>query len=81
MMIIKKYTEVVKILQILIKSILFEAHSYVVNGLEDNVSYEVRVTATNHLGTSEMSNLYLASTTINTPPVMSEYKLINRPTR
>ena len=37
------------------KSKLVRSHSYTVNGLEDNVSYEVRVTATNHLGTSEMS--------------------------
>lgn len=62
------------------KSKLVRSHSYTVNGLEDNVSYEVRVTATNHLGTSEMSNSYIASTTSVTPPVMSEYKLINRPT-
>ena len=62
------------------KSKLVRSHSYTVNGLEDNVSYEVRVTATNHLGTSEMSKTYIASTTSVNPPVMQEYKLINRPT-
>ena len=30
----------------------------------------VRVTATNHLGTSEMSKSYIASTTSVTPPSM-----------
>ena len=62
------------------KSKLVRSHSYTVNGLEDNASYEVRVTATNHLGTSKMSSTYIASTTSVNPPVMSEYKLINRPT-
>ncbi len=62
------------------KSKLVRSHSYTVNGLEDNVSYEVRLTATNHLGTSEMSKTYIASTTSVNPPVMQEYKLINRPT-
>ena len=62
------------------KNKLVRSHSYTVNGLEDNVSYEVRVTATNHLGTSEMSKAYIASTTSVNPPKMQEYKLINRPT-
>ncbi|MDB8553733.1 M60 family metallopeptidase [Turicibacter sanguinis] len=58
---------------------LVRAGSYTVNGLDDNSVYEVRVTATNHLGTSKMSKTYLASTTSVTPPVMTEYNLINRP--
>ncbi|HAX73993.1 MAG TPA: hypothetical protein DCY20_10760 [Firmicutes bacterium] len=62
------------------KQYLVRAGSYVVNGLEDNTTYEVRVTATNHLGTSKMSDTYLASTETLTPPVMSAYHLINRPT-
>lgn len=62
------------------KSKLVRSHSYTVNGLEDNTAYEVRVTATNHLGTSKMSDSYIASTVSVVPPVMSEYKLINRPT-
>lgn len=62
------------------KSKLVRSHSYTINGLEDNASYEVRVTATNHLGTSKMSSTYIASTVSVIPPVMTEYKLINRPT-
>ena len=59
---------------------MVRSHSYTVNNLDDNATYEVRVTATNHLGTSEMSKSYIASTTSVTPPSMQEYKLINRPT-
>ena len=62
------------------KSKLVRSHSYVINGLEDNTAYEVRVTATNHLGTSKMSDTYIASTVTTTPPEMTGYKLINRPT-
>ncbi len=57
-----------------------KGNSYTITGLEDNTSYEVRVTATNHLGTSKMSSTYIASTVSVVPPVMTEYKLINRPT-
>ena len=62
------------------KSKLVRGSSYTVNGLEDNTSYEIRVTATNHHGTSKMSESYIASTISSLPPVMPEYKLINRPT-
>lgn len=62
------------------KKYLINSHSYTVNGLEDRASYEVRVTATNHLGTSKMSKTYIASTEALDPPVSSNYKLINRPT-
>lgn len=62
------------------KKYLVRAGSYTINGLENNTTYEVRVTATNHLGTSKMSDTYLASTENVTPPVMTAYKLINRPT-
>ena len=61
------------------KDYLVRAGSYTINGLEDNATYEVRVTATNHLGTSKMSDSYLASTENITPPVMLGYKLINLP--
>ncbi len=61
------------------KDYLVRAKSYTVNGLEDNTTYEVRITATNHLGTSKMSDTYLASTENVTPPVMTGYNLINRP--
>ena len=62
------------------KKYLVRAGSYTINGLEDNATYEVRVSATNHLGTSKMSDIYLASTENVIPPVMTAYKLINRPT-
>ena len=61
-------------------SSLIRGNSYTINNLEDNASYEVRATATNHLGTSSPSSSYIASTTSVNPPVMPEYKLINRPT-
>lgn len=62
------------------KSKLSRSHSYTVKGLEDETTYEVRVTATNHFGTSKMSETYLATTQSMKPPVSTNYKLINRPT-
>lgn len=62
------------------KKNLIRSHSYVVNKLEDNATYEVRVTATNHLGTSKMSQTYLASTVSVLEPKVYQYKLINKPT-
>ncbi|HCW53641.1 MAG TPA: hypothetical protein DG753_07890 [Clostridium sp.] len=62
------------------KDTLVRSHSYVVNKLEDNTTYEVRVTATNHLGTSKMSQTYLASTVSMQEPDIYKYKLINKPT-
>lgn len=63
------------------KSKLSRSHSYTVNGLEDEATYEVRVTATNHFGTSPMSQGYLVTTESIKPPVSTNYKLINRPTK
>ena len=62
------------------KDKLVRAHNYTVKGLEDEATYEVRVTATNHFGTSKMSETYLATTQSMKPPVTTNYKLINRPT-
>ncbi len=62
------------------KSKLSRSHSYTINGLEDEATYEVRVTATNHLGTSTMSEGYLVTTDSIKPPSTTNYKLINRPT-
>ena len=59
------------------KSKLSRSHTYTVNGLEDQTTYEVRVTATNHLGTSPMSESYLATTQSVIPPESTNYKLIN----
>lgn len=60
------------------KSKLSRSHSYTINGLEDEATYEVRVTATNHLGTSTMSEGYLVTTDSIKPPATTNYKLINR---
>ncbi|MDO5516708.1 MAG: dockerin type I domain-containing protein, partial [Clostridium sp.] len=62
------------------KDKLHRGHSYTVNDLEDNTTYEVRVTATNHLGTSRMSETYLAATTSIQEPSVPQYKLINKQT-
>ena len=62
------------------KNSLIRSHSYVINELEDNTTYEVRVTATNHLGTSKMSESYIASTVSVIAPSVPQYKLINKPT-
>lgn len=62
------------------KNKLVRSHNYTVKGLEDEATYEVRVTATNHFGTSKMSETYLATTQSMKPPVTTNYKLINRPT-
>lgn len=62
------------------KKTLVRSHSYTINKLEDNTTYEVRVTATNHFGTSKMSETYLASTVSILEPTVPQYKLINKPT-
>ena len=61
------------------KSKLHRGQSYTLNGLDDESTYEVRVTATNHLGTSKMSQTYLGTTKTLDPPKMTNYKLINTP--
>ena len=62
------------------KNSLVRSHSYTINKLEDNTTYEVRVTATNHLGTSKMSETYLASTVSILEPTVPQYKLKNKKT-
>ncbi len=51
------------------KNKLHRSHSYTLRGLDDESTYEVRVSATNHLGTSKMSQIYLGTTTTLTPPL------------
>lgn len=53
---------------------------YTIGGLKDGVSYEVKMTATNHLGTSGMSKGYVGKTTEMRIPKSPNYKLINTPT-
>ncbi|MBS5950526.1 MAG: M60 family metallopeptidase [Clostridium sp.] len=57
---------------------LIRATSYTITGLEDNATYEIKMTATNHHGTGGLSQTYLGATKGINPPKMSEYKLINR---
>lgn len=61
------------------KSKLHRSHSYNLKGLDDESTYEIRVTATNHLGTSKMSQTYLGTTTTLDPVKLPNYKVINTP--
>ncbi len=51
--------------------------SYTINGLKDNVTYEVIMTATNHHGTGELSEIYTGTTENILKPQIPNYKLIN----
>ena len=53
--------------------------TYLITGLESGVAYEVRMTATNHHGTGELSNTYLGVVKNLVPPQVTNYKLINTP--
>lgn len=53
--------------------------SYTIEGLEDETTYEIMMTATNHHGTGELSKSYLVATSKVNPPVTHNYKLINNP--
>ena len=57
---------------------LIRGTSYTITGLEDNATYEIKMTATNHHGTGGLSQTYLGATKGINPPKMPEYKLINR---
>ncbi len=61
------------------KDELIRATTYEITGLEDEATYEIKMTATNHHGTGGLSQTYLGATTKLTPPVTHNYKLINRP--
>ncbi|MCG6589124.1 calcium-binding adhesion protein, partial [Clostridioides difficile] len=50
-----------------------------IEGLKDNTTYEVRMTATNHLGTSGMSKTYIGTTESIDAPTTPNYRLINTP--
>lgn len=58
---------------------LIRATSYEIAGLEDGAVYEIKMTATNHHGTGELSKTYLGETASLVPPDMTNYKLINTP--
>ena len=56
---------------------LIRGTSYEINGLEDQATYEIKMTATNHHGTGGLSKTYLGKTTALVPPKLTNYKLIN----
>lgn len=58
---------------------LIRGTSYEINGLEDETTYEIKMTATNHHGTGGLSQTYIGTTTKLTPPATHNYKLINSP--
>lgn len=53
--------------------------SYIIKGLDDNQTYELKMTATNHHGTGGLSQTYLGRTANFIGPEMPKYKLINTP--
>lgn len=59
------------------KNDFIRATTYTIKGLEDTTSYEIMMTATNHHGTGGLSQVYMGSTAKLTPPVTTNYKLIN----
>lgn len=58
---------------------LIRRTSLKIEGLKDNTTYEVRMTATNHLGTSRMSKTYIGTTESVDAPTTPNYRLINTP--
>lgn len=52
---------------------------YTITGLEDQATYEIKMTATNHHGTGGLSETYIGSTAKLLAPEMPNYNLINRP--
>ncbi len=61
------------------KDELIRGTSYTITGLDDQATYEIKMTATNHHGTGGLSQTYLGTTTVLVPPVTSNYNLINIP--
>ncbi|MCC0749645.1 M60 family metallopeptidase [Clostridioides sp. ZZV13-5731] len=58
---------------------LIRGTSLKIEGLKDNTTYEVRMTATNHLGTNGMSKTYIGTTESVDAPTTPNYRLINTP--
>ena len=56
---------------------LIRATTYTIKGLEDEATYEIKMTATNHHGTGGLSQTYVGTTAKLKPPVTTSYKLIN----
>lgn len=56
---------------------LIRGTSYKIKGLEDQTTYEIKMTATNHHGTGGLSQTYIGATSKINPPATHNYKLIN----
>ena len=56
---------------------LIRSTTYTITGLEDEATYEIKMTATNHHGTGGLSQTYVGTTAKLTPPTTTNYKLIN----
>lgn len=52
---------------------------FILSDLEDNASYEIKLTATNHLGTSGATKSHIGTTIDISIPVSPNYNLINAP--
>ena len=52
---------------------------FILSDLEDNTSYEIKLTATNHKGTSEPTESNIGTTIDISIPVSPDYRLINTP--
>ena len=61
------------------KDELIRGTEYTITGLEENASYEIKMTATNHHGTGELSKTYLGKAGGIVVPKVPSYKLINSP--
>lgn len=59
------------------KSESVKTNSYEITNLKDKTTYEVYVTGVNELGESNPSLISEATTTVITPAILPEYKLIN----
>ena len=59
------------------KDELIRNTTYTIKGLDDEATYEIKMTATNHHGTGGLSQTYLGKTAQINPPVIPNYKLIN----
>lgn len=61
------------------KDELIRGTQYTITGLEENASYEIKMTATNHHGTGGLSKTYLGKAGGIVIPSITKYKLINYP--
>ena len=61
------------------KNPIINTTQFILSDLEDNTSYEIKLTATNHKGTSEPTESNIGTTIDISIPVSPDYRLINTP--